>query len=226
MSSTNTTSTKDLTLYHFAGASSFATNIVLNWTGQSANVVKAASTAQGLSETYAAEINPAAAVPSLVLADGNILTQNLAILNYIAKKAGRQDLVGGDDLLTQSQVLKWSSFLSSDVHSSFWVVFFTNRYTTSDNPAIIAQSKEAGLKLVKSKFAIMENHMKDREWFVTDHKTFVDAHAYVFIRWTLAYFPDVMKEFPNLKSFAERLSEDEGVKDALKYEDEEKWGLN
>ena len=208
--SSNTTTT-DLTLYHFAGASSFATNIVLNWTGQSAKVVKAANTAQGLSETYAAEINPAAAVPSLVLPDGSILTQNIAILNYIAKKAGRQDLVGGDDLWDQSEVLKWSSFLSSDVHSSFWVVFFTDRYTTSDDPSVIAQSKEAGLKLVQNKFAILENHLKDREWFVTDHKTFVDAHAYVFIRWTLAFFPDILKNFPNLKSFAERLSDDEGV---------------
>jgi glutathione S-transferase len=223
---TSNTTTKDLTLYHFAGASSFATNIVLNWTGQSAKVIKAANTAQGLSEIYAADINPAAAVPSLVLADGSILTQNLAILNYIVKNAGRQDLAGGDNLWDQSQVLKWSSFLSSDVHSSFWVVFFTNRYTTSDDPSIISQSKEAGLKLVEGKFAIMEKHMKDRKWFVTDHKTFVDAHAYVFIRWTLAFFPDIMKNFPNLKSFAERLSDDEGVKDALQYENEEEWGLN
>ena len=215
-----------LTVYHFAGTSSYATNIVLNWTGQSANIVKPCDSFQGLTEKYAAEINPAAAVPCLVLPDGRILTQNLAILNYIAKKACRQDLVGGDDLWDQSEVLKWSSFLSSDVHSSFWVVFFTDRYTTSDDPSVIAQSKEAGLKLVQNKFAILENHLKDREWFVTDHKTFVDAHAYVFIRWTLAFFPDILKNFPNLKSFAQRLSDDEGVKDALQYEDEVKWGLN
>ncbi len=72
----------------------------------------------------------------------------------------------------------------------------------------------------------MEKHMRDRQWFVTDHKTFVDAHAYVFIRWTLAFFPDIMTNFPNLKSFAERLSDDEGVKDALHYEDEGEWALN
>jgi glutathione S-transferase len=112
------------------------------------------------------------------------------------------------------------------VHSSFWVVFFTDRYTTSHDPSVIAQSKEAGLKLVQGKFAIMEKHMRDRQWFVTDHKTFVDAHAYVFIRWTLAFFPDIMTNFPNLKSFAERLSDDEGVKDALHYEDEGEWALN
>jgi glutathione S-transferase len=222
--SSNTT-TKDLTLYHFAGTSSFATNIVLNWAGQSANVVKPCDSIKGLTEKYAAEINPAAAVPCLVLADGRILTQNLAILNYIAKKAGRQDLVGGEDLWEQSQVLKWSSFLASEVHASLLFVLFTDRYTTSEEPTVIAQSKEAALKLLQNKFAILENHMKDREWIVTDHKTFVDAHAYVFIRETLAFFPDTMKDFPNLKSFAERLSEDEGVKDALQYENEEKWGF-
>jgi len=214
-----------LTVYHFAGTSSYATNIVLNWTGQSANIVKPCDSFQGLTEKYAAEINPAAAVPCLVLPDGRILTQNLAILNYIAKKACRQDLVGGDDLWDQSEVLKWSSFLASEVHASLLFVLFTDRYTTSDDPAVIAQSKDAALKLLRNKFAILENHMMDREWIVTEHKTFADAHAYVFIRETLAFFPDTMKDFTNLKSFAERLSDDDGVKAALLYEDEENWGF-
>jgi hypothetical protein len=74
--------------------------------------VKAAKqySAGSRNEIYAAEINLAAAVPS----DGkNILTQILAIPNYIIKKAGRQDLVGGEDIWEQTQVLKWSAFLSS-----------------------------------------------------------------------------------------------------------------
>jgi glutathione S-transferase len=220
----STDTIESLTVYHFAGTSSYATNIVLIWAGQSANVVKPCDTFEALSEKYAAEINPAAAVPSLVLPDGRILTQNLAILNYIAKRASRQDLVGGEDLWDQSQVLKWSSFLASEVHASLLFALFTDRYTTSNDSAVIAQSKEAALKLLKNKFAILENHMNDRDWIVTDHKTFVDAHAYVFIRETLALFPDIMKDFPNLKSFAARLADDAGVKDALQYEDEENWG--
>jgi hypothetical protein len=80
--------------------------------------VKAAKqySAGSRNEIYAAEINLAAAVPSLVLPAGdgkNILTQILAIPNYIIKKAGRQDLVGGEDIWEQTQVLKWSAFLSS-----------------------------------------------------------------------------------------------------------------
>jgi hypothetical protein len=110
-----------LALYQFAGASSFATNtIVLHWTGWPIRQPlsrQPSNTAQGLNEIYAAEINLAAAVPSLVLPAGdgkNILTHNLAIPHYITKKAaGRQDLVGGEDIWEQTQVLKWSAFLSS-----------------------------------------------------------------------------------------------------------------
>ena len=220
------TATTDPTLYHFAGATSFATNIVLSWTGQSANVLKPAETAKELSGSYADQINPAALVPSLVLPDGNILTENIAVLNYVAKKVGRQDLAGGDDLWGQSQVLKWSSFLSSDVHSSFWLVFFTDRFTTSNDPAVLAQVKEAGLKRVHQKLTILENHMKDRQWLVGDDKTFADAHLYVFVRWMTLFFSSMMEDFPNLKLFGERMSEDVGVKDALQYEDEAQWSIN
>jgi glutathione S-transferase len=217
--------TKDLTLYHFAGASSFATNIVLHWTGQSANVLKPGETAKDLSGSYADQVNPAALVPSIILPNGSILTENIAVLNYIAKSADRQDLAGGDDLWEQSQVLKWSSFLASDVHSSFWLVFFTDRFTTSDDPAALAQVKEAGLKRVHEKITILENHMKGRQWLVGESKSFADAHLYVFIRWMTLFMAPVMEDFPSLKNFGERMAADEGVKDALQYEDEAKWSL-
>ena len=151
----------------------------------------------------------------------------IAVLNYVAKKAGRQDLTGGDDLWEQSQVLKWSSFLSSEVHSSFWLVFFTNRFTTSDDPAALAQVKEAGLKRIHEKISILENHMKaPRQWLVGNNKTIADAHLYVFVRWMARNFSSMMEDFPNLKRFGERMAEDDGVKDALQYEDGAKWGMN
>ena len=173
------TATTDPTLYHFAGATSFATIIVLNWTGQSANVVKPSETLKELSGSYADQINPAGLVPCLVLPDGKILTENLSVLNYVAKKTGRKDLTGCDDLWELSQVLKWSSFISADVHTSFWLWEFTDRFTTSDDPAALAQVKEAGLKRVHEKVSILENHMKGRQWLVGDNKTFADAHLYV-----------------------------------------------
>lgn len=210
--------TKELTLYHFAGTSSFASNLVLAWTGQTASVVKPDA-------SYHTSVNPAVAVPSLVLPDGTVLTQTIAVLSYLAKKANRIDLVGGDDLIDQAQVLKWSSFFASDVHGSFWVVFFTNRYTTSTDPESIAQVKTAGLQMVQKKFAIVEKHMKDRAYLVTEHKTIADAHLYSILRWTIPNFPDMMKELPNLTAFAERMAEDEGTKVALKYEDNEKYGM-
>jgi hypothetical protein len=42
--------TNDLTLFHVAGVTSMASNIVLNWTGQSVKVVKPASSAKELAD--------------------------------------------------------------------------------------------------------------------------------------------------------------------------------
>ena len=222
-----------MTLYHFAGATSKATNIVLGWTGEEANTVNPYSSHSGLGDNYADKVNPARAVPSLFIPneeDGNkkplVLTQNLAVLMYLAKRAGRQDLVGGNDLLDQAEVLKWLSFLASDVHSSFWVFFFTDRYTTSDNAEAIEQTKQGGVNMIYKKLAILENHMEGRQWVATENKTVVDALAYVMVSWASAFFADKMKQdWPNLTAFAARMGEDDGVKAAMKYEDEEKYGI-
>lgn len=117
---TFTTNTNNkLTLNHFAGATPKAINIVLGWTGEEATIVNPYKSHSGLEDGYADKVNPTHAVPSLFIPSENkddnakplVLTQNLAVLTYAAKRAGRQDLAGGDDLIDQTEVLEWLSFL-------------------------------------------------------------------------------------------------------------------
>jgi glutathione S-transferase len=219
----------DLTLYHFAGTTSLSVNIMLEWTGQSAHTkrIKPAETLSGLKKSFADKINPSGAVPALVLPSGLVLSQNVAILQYLAKKAGREDLIGGADLEDQAQVLKWSSFAASDLHTSFNPVFFTDRFTTSKDPKALEETKAAGIQLVLNKLAIIEKHLADgRSFFVTDKKTVVDAQMYVFTRFVLESLPEgSLAKFKKLDTFKARMDKDDGVKAALKYEDKSVWGL-
>ena len=72
-----------------------ATNIILNSTGKFAKVrtMKRVSTIPKLTRK-------SILLPQFLpwfFTGGNVLTQNVAVLSFIAKKAGRQDLLGGDD---------------------------------------------------------------------------------------------------------------------------------
>ena len=74
-------------LYYFAGACSLADHIVLEWIGEPYETVRM-TLASVKSPEYLA-LNPNGTVPLLV--DGDfVLTQNVAILSYLADQASRR----------------------------------------------------------------------------------------------------------------------------------------
>ena len=66
-------------------------------------------------ETYS-EINPSQAVPSLKLENGNIITQSMAILNYL-DKTHPVPLLLPKDILLSAKVEAASMLIASDIHS-------------------------------------------------------------------------------------------------------------
>jgi glutathione S-transferase len=69
-------------LYIMPGACSLAAHIALNWVGASFEVV-VLSPEQTSGEEYR-RINPKGVVPALVLDDGAVITEALAVLAYVA----------------------------------------------------------------------------------------------------------------------------------------------
>ena len=114
-----------LTLYYSPGACSMASHIGLEESGTPYEA-KLTSTAKGEHKTpeYLA-INPRGKVPALRIG-ADVLTENLAILTYVAKQFPGADLLPKHPL-QEARCLSFMAWLSNTVHPSFTRVFRPER---------------------------------------------------------------------------------------------------
>lgn len=73
-----------------------------------------------------ARVNPLAQVPTLVLEDGQVMTESAAITLYLADLTGRHDLVPSPDATERPAFLRWLVFLVANIYPTF---------TYADDPA-------------------------------------------------------------------------------------------
>lgn len=144
------------TLYYSPGACSLAAHIILEWIGEPYEAVKV--DLHHLPADYN-RINSAGAVPALDIGGGHALTQNAAVLTYLAATNPALELLDVRSLEHAAELTKWTAFLTGDLHPAFWPVFAPERYTISTDAAAQADVREAGLHLVRSKLALLERKL-------------------------------------------------------------------
>ena len=113
-----------LTLYSKPGACSLADHIVLRWAGAPFDVRIVDATQ--MKEPPFLALNPAGAVP--VLVDGDwVLTQNAAILNYLADRCPEAGLGGDGSPEGRAEVNCWLALLNADLHPAFHPLLWAKR---------------------------------------------------------------------------------------------------
>ncbi len=187
-------------LYCMPGACSLADHIVLEWIGVDHEIV---TVSRDTLKTDYIKVNPSGAVPALQLDDGTILTQNIAILDYLSQ-------------LKPAKILRWTAFLNSDVHKNFSPLFGAARFV--DGEAAQADLKTKAIARLNEQFAILDAQIGNGHWLVDNHRSIADPYLYVVLRWAHAMGVDI-STFTNLNRFFQRMSADEGVQAALKAEE-------
>ena len=196
-------------LYYSPGACSLADHIVLEWIGKPYEAVKLAREERYKPEYLA--INPAGAVPALEH-DGWVLTQNAAILNYLADLHPESGLGGDGSAKSRAEVNKWLSFANSDVHPAFHPIFGSTAYL--EDTAIVDKTKDAARAKVRTLFERADAHLQGRDW-LADGRSVADPYLYVTYRWARATGVDV-SGLDNLAGLASRMEAAPAVQKALK----------
>lgn len=199
-------------LYCMPGACSLADHIVLEWIGAEHEVVSLSH--DKLRADYL-KINPAGAVPALQLDDGTILTQNIAILDYLSQLKPEAKLVGDGSALARARVLRWTAFLNSDVHKNFSPLFGAPRFV--DGEAAQADLKAKAVGRLMEQFTLLDQQMNAGSWLVDDQRSIADPYLYVLLRWADAMQMD-LSTLANLRRFKAHMEADAGVRAALKAE--------
>lgn len=198
-------------LYYKPGACSMASHIVLNELGDDYRLEKV-DTASGRTESGAdyAAINPRGYVPALALESGEIITENAAILQYLADRRPAARLAPSAGGLSRIRLQEALSFLSSELHKAFGPFF--------SGAASAGESRIAALARLSRQIGHVEAMLRDgRAHLLGSEFTVADAYAFTLLNW--ARFIEVsLQEWPATAAYVARLSTRPSIARALREE--------
>ena len=198
-------------LYSSPGACSTADHIVLQWTGGDFEV-EVVPREKRQSPEYLA-INPAGAVPAL--RDGDyVLTQNAAILGYIADTWPQARLAGDGSARERAEANRWLAFVNSDLHPAFKPIFGPARFIVDEaqHDAVKTQARNN----VRALFERANAQLEGQPW-LAGFRSYADPYLYITLRWADGCGVD-LSGLDNLAAFKRRMEADPGVQAALKAE--------
>lgn len=199
-------------LYFFPGACSLATHIVLEWLGAPYQTVKLDR--EGTKSPEYLALNPNGAVPLLI--DGDfVLSQNAAILYYLAERHPNAQLLGDGTSQGRAEVLRWVSFLNSDVHPAFKPIFKPHHFHP-DN-ALARAIADTARSHVREYLERIDARLQGREWLV-DQRSIADPYLFVMLRWAIKLNVE-LTALQNVTRFFAHMSADAGARAAILAEE-------
>ena len=194
-------------LYYSPGACSQAPHIVLHETGLSHEAVKVdlkeKKTEDG--RDYRA-INPKGSVPAIELDNGEVLTENAVVLQYLGDRAGSGDWLPGSGEFRRYRVLEWVNFITTELHKSFGPLF---KADAAD------ETKAFFRKLIGERLDYVEKEFVG-PYLMGDALTLADAYLFVITGWAEKMLG--LDRWPKLADFRTRMKERPAVRDVLRFE--------
>ena len=184
-------------LYFSPLACSMATRIALYEAGSSATYLEVDPQTQSVLKDGSdfRKVNPLGLVPTLRTDDGVVLTENAAILQYVAEQLPQAGL-GASSGLERSRLQQWLCFIGTELHKSLFVPLLDRKAG--------AEVKAYVLERNVSRLDYLENYLKGRDYLL-DHFSVADAYLITVINWTMATPPIELARWPTLKAYYERL---------------------
>lgn len=197
-------------LYYIQGTCSLASHILLNEMGINYTLERVDSKTH-LTQTGQdyMQINPKGYVPALELQTGEVLTENIAILTFLADQDPHHNLMP-TSLLSRARVLEWLGYLNSELHSAY-VVFFRNQLTD--------QQKQTALCKLNSILKYVDEKLTGLEYLVENKFGPADAYLYVMTEGS-KYIEHDLTPYLNIVAFRARMMARSSLQLALKQESE------
>jgi glutathione S-transferase len=196
-------------LYTMPGACSLAANIALREAGVPFDLVKVShhthKTAEGVDLN---EVNTKGYVPALVLDNGDLLTENAALLPYIADLNPAAQLAPPNGTLERYRLTEWLAFLNSEVHKGFSPLFVPNAGEDLKQYAHANLTKRLGW---------LADRLGSKPYLMGERFTVADAYLFVVLSWAGHVAVD-LSQWPNLKAFQERVGARPHVIEAMTSE--------
>jgi len=165
-------------------ACSLATRIALDEAGAVANFIEVDPfTHRTLEGRELREVAPLALVPTLRTDAGEILTENAAVLQYLASRFASSH-PAADGELGRARLHQWLSFIGTELHKVVFAPLFDRRAPED--------AKAYALSKAPARLDVLEAHLADREHLL-DGFTVADAYLVTVLNWAQATPVDLAK---------------------------------
>ena len=198
-------------LYSKPGACSTADHIALEWAG--ADYTVELMTSESLKSPSYLQVNPSGAVPALV--DGDFtLTQNAAIMGYIADTHPHAGLAGDGSPRQRAEATRWLAFVNADLHPAFVPLFAPAAFGAPDGAS--GPLRDATLGRIRRLLEKADAQLAGREW-LAGFRSFADAYFYMTLRWAGGMGVS-LDGLDNVIAFRARMEADPAVRKVLQAE--------
>jgi len=196
-------------LYYFSGACSLASNIALREAGLKFELVKVdrrtRKAADGLDFN---EVNPKGYVPTLTLDNGEVLTENVAVLQYIADRNPAAKLAPPAGTMERYRLVEWLGFISSEIHKNFSQLF---REDAAE------ETKQYVRKVLSNRLDYLNRVIGSGPFLMGEQFTVADPYLFTVLGWGRHLNFDLGK-WPQLQRYMERVGARPQVVEALQAE--------
>ncbi len=184
-----------LTLFAAKGSCSLATHIALEEAGAEYSLRKIDTAGGEQKSADYLKINPKARVPALATDDG-VLTENVALLQYVAQAFPKANLAP-TDAFGLAKMNAFNSYLSSTVHVNHAHKMRGGRWT--DDPAVVENLKLKVPQTMTDCAALIEGEFLQGPWVMGEQYTVADGYLFTMENWFMGDGVDMTK-FPKISA--------------------------
>ena len=153
-------------------------------------------------------INPKGQVPALLLDDGTLLTEGVAIMQFLADSVPDRQLLAPVSTVSRYKTLEWMNYIATELHKGFTPLF---RPETPEEykPTVRAQ--------LEKKLQYVNASLKDDQWIGGARFTIADAYLFTVLGWSRVVGFS-LDGWPDIQAYAGRVAARPAVQRAMKAE--------
>jgi glutathione S-transferase len=190
-------------LFHSAGSCSTAALIVIKELGIKCDIIPV-DLASDRAELF--KHNSRGQVPTLVLDNGEVLTEGAVIIQYLADLKPEMGLLPKAATWERYKAIESLNFVATELHKGLGILF---------NKSLNDEAKATLKGLAEKKLAFLNTQLANRQFLASNQYTIADAYCFTVVNWTKWVGID-MTPYPNVMSYCERIGQRPAVVAATK----------
>lgn len=196
-------------LYYLPGASSLAPHIVLREAGYDFELERVdLGTKRTASGEDFLQVNGKGYVPALRLDNGQVLSEDAAILLYLAEHKPGLGLAPPPGTLAHYRLLEWLVFIATELHKPLGALY---------NPQVVGAWRDQQVALFGRRADWLADRLGAQPWLMDEGYGIADAYLFTVLNWC-AHLQVDLGRWPNLQEFLARVAGRPSVRAAMQAE--------